>query len=50
MLHTIKIGKSNWIGHILRRNCLLKHTTEGQKERHERRRKQVLEDLMKTRR
>jgi hypothetical protein len=21
--------KANWIGHILRRNCLLKHVTEG---------------------
>ena len=23
--HTIKRRKGNWIGHILRRNCLLKH-------------------------
>jgi hypothetical protein len=22
-------GKANWIGHILRRNCCLKHVTEG---------------------
>jgi hypothetical protein len=25
IVHTIKIRKANWIGHILRRNCLLKH-------------------------
>jgi hypothetical protein len=24
--------KANWIGHILRRNCLLKHVTEGMLE------------------
>jgi hypothetical protein len=29
ILHTIKIRKANWIGHILRRNCLLKHVIEG---------------------
>ena len=23
ILHTINRGKANWIGHILRRNCLL---------------------------
>jgi hypothetical protein len=27
--HTTKRKKVNWIGHILRRNCLLKHVTEG---------------------
>jgi hypothetical protein len=27
--HTIKRREANWIGHILRRNCLLKHVTEG---------------------
>ena len=27
--HTIKSTKVNWIGHILRRNCLLKLVTEG---------------------
>jgi hypothetical protein len=31
-LHTIKIGKVNWIGHIMRRNCLLKQDTDGQIE------------------
>jgi hypothetical protein len=25
ILHTIKRRKANWIGHILCRNCLLKH-------------------------
>jgi hypothetical protein len=29
ILHTIKRGKANWIGHILRRNGLLKHVIEG---------------------
>jgi hypothetical protein len=28
-LRTIKKRKANWIGHMLRRNCLLKHVTEG---------------------
>ena len=26
-LYTIKRRKANWIGHILRRNCLLNHIT-----------------------
>jgi hypothetical protein len=26
-LHTIKRRKANWIGHVLCRNCLLKHIT-----------------------
>ena len=25
IVHTIKRWKANWIGHMLRRNCLLKH-------------------------
>jgi hypothetical protein len=29
IVHTIKRKKANWIGHILRRNCLLKHVIEG---------------------
>jgi hypothetical protein len=34
ILHTIKRRKANWIGHILRRNCLVTHVTEGRyKER-----------------
>jgi hypothetical protein len=47
-----KMRKTNWIGHILRRNCLLKHVTKGKidwrKEmtgRRGRRRKQLLYDV-----
>ena len=29
VLHTIRRRKANWIGHILRRHCLLKHVMEG---------------------
>jgi len=29
ILHEISKRKANWIGHILRRNCLLKQVTEG---------------------
>jgi hypothetical protein len=29
ILHRTKRWKANWIGHILRRNCLLKHVIEG---------------------
>jgi hypothetical protein len=57
VLHTIKIRKANWIGHILRRNCLLKHVIEGKLEgrtemtgRRGRRRKQLLDDLKEKRR
>jgi hypothetical protein len=32
LVHTITRGKANWIGHILRRNCLLKHVIEGKVE------------------
>jgi hypothetical protein len=32
ILHKIKRRKANWIGHILRRNCLLKHAIEGKIE------------------
>jgi hypothetical protein len=35
ILHTTKRRKAKWIGHILRRNCLLKHVigeTEGRLE------------------
>ena len=31
-LYTIKRRKANWIGHVLCRNCLLKHITEGKIE------------------
>ena len=33
ILHTIKRRKAIWIGHILRRNSLLKHITEGRRDR-----------------
>ena len=29
ILHEISKRKANWIGHILRRNCLLKQVIEG---------------------
>jgi hypothetical protein len=29
ILHEIRKGKANWIGHILRRNCLLQPVIEG---------------------
>ena len=29
ILHEIRKLKANWIGHILRRNCLLKQVIEG---------------------
>jgi len=32
ILHTIKRRNANWIGHILHRNCLLKHVIEGKIE------------------
>jgi len=32
ILPTIK-KKANWIGHILRRNCLLKHIIEGNEQK-----------------
>jgi hypothetical protein len=54
IVHTIKRRKANWIGHILRRNWLLKHVTEGKLEgrtgRRGRRRKQLLDDLKEKRR
>jgi hypothetical protein len=57
ILHTIKERKADWIGYILRRNCLLKHVTEGKLEgstemtgRRGKRRKQLLDDLKKKKR
>jgi hypothetical protein len=57
ILHTIKRRKANWIGRILRRNCLLKHVMLGKIEgrievtgRRERRRKQLLDDVKEKRR
>jgi len=32
VLHTVQRRQADWIGHILRRNCLLKHVTEGKVE------------------
>jgi hypothetical protein len=56
IVHTIKRRKATWIGHILRRNCLLKHVVEGKLEgrremtgRRGRRRKQLLDDLKEKR-
>jgi hypothetical protein len=46
-----EITKANWIGHILRRNCLLKEVIEGKvevKRRRGRRLKQLLGDLKET--
>jgi hypothetical protein len=57
IVNTIKRRKANWIGHILRGNCLLKHVIEGKLEgriemmgRRGRRRKQLLYDLKEKRR
>jgi len=33
MLHEIRKRKANWIGHILRRNCLLQRVIEGKIKR-----------------
>ena len=33
IIHTVKRRKGNWIGHILRGNCLLKRTIEGDRRR-----------------
>jgi hypothetical protein len=51
-IRKIKRKHGNWIGHILCRNCLLKHVTEGKVEgnievtgRQGRRRKQLLHNL-----
>jgi hypothetical protein len=29
-LHTVERRKANWIGHILRKNCLINHINEGE--------------------
>jgi hypothetical protein len=57
ILHTIQRRKANWICHILRINCLLKHVSEEKLEgkiemtgRRGRRRKQLLDDLKEKRR
>jgi hypothetical protein len=57
ILHTIKTRKADWIGQILRRNCLLKHVIEGKllgriemTGRRRRSRNQLLDDLKEKRR
>ena len=52
ILHEIRKRKVNWIGHILRRNCLLQQVIEGKikrllevTRRRGRRRKKLLDDL-----
>ena len=52
ILHEIRKRKANWIGHILRRNCLLKQFIEGKikgemevTRRRGRRRRKLLDDL-----
>jgi len=32
ILHTMTRRKANWIGHIFRRNCLIKHVIESEIE------------------
>jgi hypothetical protein len=56
ILHAIKRRKANWIGHIVHRNCLIKHDTEGKIEerievtgRGGIRHKNLLDDLNQTR-
>ena len=52
ILHEVRKRKANWIGHILRRNCLLKQAIEGKikgememSRRRGRRRKKLLDGL-----
>ena len=52
ILYEIRKRKGNWIGHILRRNCLLKQVIEGKikgemkvTRRRGRRRRKLLDDL-----
>ena len=52
ILHEIRKRKANWIGHILRRNCLLKQVIEGKikgemevTRRRGRRPRKLLDDL-----
>jgi len=56
ILHEIRKRKANWIGHILRRNCLLHWVTEGKIQggievtgRQGRRRRKLLDDLKERR-
>ena len=52
IIHEIRKRKANWIGHTLRRNCLLQQVIEGKikgqievTRRRGRRRKKLLDDL-----
>jgi hypothetical protein len=48
ILHDIIKWKANWIGHILRRNCLLKQVIEGKVKGQievTRRRRKLLDEL-----
>jgi hypothetical protein len=56
VIHIVRRKEVNWIGHILHRNGLLKHSLGGkveqgieETERQERRRKQLLDDHKETR-
>ena len=56
ILHEISKRKANWIGHILRRNCLLQRVIEGEIKggievtgRQGRRRRKLLDDLKERR-
>jgi len=56
ILHEIRKRKANWIGHILRRNCLLQRVIERRDERgievtgrRGRRRRKLLDDLKERR-
>jgi hypothetical protein len=56
ILHEIRKRKANWIGHILRRNCLLQWVIEGKIKggievtgRRGRRRRKLLDDLKERR-
>jgi len=56
ILHELRKRKAKWIGHILRRNCLLKHVIEGKikgemevTRRRGRRRRKLLDDLKERR-
>ena len=56
ILHTIERSKGKWIGHVLRRNCLLQQVIEGKKggkivvtEWRGKRRRQLVDDLKEMR-
>jgi hypothetical protein len=56
ILHEIRKRRANWIGHILRRNCLLQRVTEGKIQggievtgRQGRRRRKILDELKERR-